>query len=94
MCQLSTDLQSDRTTLLIVLSFNHFIINLFNYPINLLINLFIQINLIIFNIKGVPKKVSHSDFRVYVGQNKYYQYVLNFWFDNSNNYGNKIRCPT
>ena len=31
-------------------------------------------------IKGVPKKVSHSDFRVYVGQNKYYQYILNMSF--------------
>ena len=43
-------------------------------------------------VKGVPKKVSHSDFRV--GQNKYYQYILNFWFDISNSYGNKIPCPT
>ena len=31
-------------------------------------------------IKGVPKKVSHSDFRVYVGQNKCYQYILNMSF--------------
>ena len=46
------------------------------------------------NIKGVPKKVSHSDFRVYVGQNEYYQYILNFWFDISNNYRKKIPCST
>ena len=29
-------------------------------------------------VKGVPKKVSHSDFRVFEGKNKYYQYISNF----------------
>ena len=36
------------------------------------------------HIKGVPKRVSNSYFRVYVGQNNYYQYILNFWFDITN----------
>ena len=66
-------------------------IGVFNYSTFPAFNAVLDIKVF---IKGVPKKVSHSDFRVYVGQNKYYQYILNFWFDISNNYRNKIPCPT